>query len=75
MKTISIILFLIFSVLITKAQVSFGDPIKINDSWKFKLGDTKDASQVGFNDGKWRELNLPHDWSVKGKCQQITQRQ
>ena len=34
--------------------------------WKFFLGDDKNASVAGFNDGKWRQLDLPHDWSIEG---------
>lgn len=33
--------------------------------WKFFLGDNKDASAADFNDASWRQLDLPHDWSVE----------
>ncbi|HEU0227318.1 MAG TPA: hypothetical protein VFQ86_06250, partial [Arachidicoccus soli] len=36
-------------------------------SWKFMLGDFPNATQPNFNDKNWRELNLPHDWSIEGK--------
>ena len=35
--------------------------------WKFSLGDQTGAKEVSFNDEDWRILNLPHDWSIKGK--------
>ena len=35
--------------------------------WKFNLGDVPDAKVPGFDDSKWRSLNLPHDWSVEGE--------
>ena len=38
-----------------------------NNGWKFALGDDENSSQPGFNDSGWRELNLPHDWSIEGK--------
>lgn len=38
-----------------------------DEGWKFFLGDTAAASSKDFNDGHWRNLNLPHDWSVEGK--------
>jgi beta-galactosidase len=47
-------------------QVSFGEPVKINDGWKFQKGDTEKAALPDFDDSKWRQLNLPHDWSVEG---------
>lgn len=34
--------------------------------WKFFLGDDPKASAVHYADGKWRVLNLPHDWGVEG---------
>lgn len=35
--------------------------------WKFYLGDTAAAEQKNFDDGNWRRLDLPHDWSIEGK--------
>ncbi len=48
-------------------QVSFGEGEKINDDWKFRLEDVKDAQQPSFDDSKWKEISVPHDWSVKGQ--------
>ncbi|HEX8017235.1 MAG TPA: beta-galactosidase, partial [Flavobacterium sp.] len=39
---------------------------KIDFGWKFKLGDYPLASEQNFDDSMWRELDLPHDWSVEG---------
>ncbi|MGQ1783826.1 MULTISPECIES: sugar-binding domain-containing protein [unclassified Saccharicrinis] len=36
-----------------------------NFNWKFNLGDVPEARNVDFNDDDWRELNLPHDWSIE----------
>lgn len=38
-----------------------------NESWKFHLGNIENADQLTFNDSHWRDLNLPHDWSVEGE--------
>ncbi|HEY6914283.1 MAG TPA: glycoside hydrolase family 2 TIM barrel-domain containing protein [Paludibacter sp.] len=35
--------------------------------WKFFLGDTSTAKEKDFNDVAWRNLDLPHDWSIEGK--------
>ena len=48
------------------AQVSFGKPENINEGWQFQLGDVPGAEAVDFDAGKWRTLDLPHDWSVEG---------
>ncbi len=34
--------------------------------WRFFLGDESAASEPGFDDSGWRELDLPHDWAVEG---------
>lgn len=37
--------------------------------WKFFLGDSVNASTKSFNDNNWRNLDLPHDWSIEGKIE------
>jgi beta-galactosidase len=34
--------------------------------WKFFKGDAPGAQQLEFADGGWRDLDLPHDWSIEG---------
>ncbi|WP_052446697.1 Ig-like domain-containing protein [Candidatus Soleaferrea massiliensis] len=36
-----------------------------NDDWKFILGDPVGAQNTSFDDSAWRNLNLPHDWSIE----------
>jgi beta-galactosidase len=38
-----------------------------NFGWKFFLGDTATAKLNAFDDAAWRNLDLPHDWSIEGK--------
>lgn len=47
-----------------KAQVSFGEPEKLNDEWKFILKDIPEGAAVDLNDKRWEDVSLPHDWSV-----------
>ena len=49
-----------------QAQVSFGTPDKFNDNWRFVLVDDSDAAKPNYDDSRWRELTLPHDWSIEG---------
>ena len=49
----------------TFAQVSFGTPDKFNDDWCFILADDSTAMKPGYDDSRWRQLTLPHDWSVE----------
>ena len=37
----------------------------IDTDWKFSREDTVGAEKPGFNDGRWRVLDLPHDWSIE----------
>lgn len=37
-----------------------------DSGWRFHKGDATGAEQAAFNDGAWRALNLPHDWSIEG---------
>ena len=40
--------------------------INFDDNWRFMLGDDILAKAPGYNDSKWRMLDLPHDWSIEG---------
>ena len=33
--------------------------------WLFALADERDAWAKGFDDGQWRAVDVPHDWSVE----------
>lgn len=57
----------ILSHLAVFSQMSFGNPEKINDQWKFILQDNQDFKNESFNDAKWQTVNVPHDWSIKGQ--------
>jgi hypothetical protein len=37
-----------------------------DEQWRFHKGDVNGAEQTGFDDARWRKLNLPHDWSIEG---------
>ena len=36
-----------------------------DDNWKFYKGDAAGAEATTFNDGSWRNVDLPHDWSIE----------
>ena len=66
MKKLFIAILIGFYTSIGSAQVSFGDAEKFNDNWKFLKGDHPAAANPEFDDSNWRNLHLPHDWSVEG---------
>ncbi|MFI5281022.1 MAG: sugar-binding domain-containing protein, partial [Gemmatimonadales bacterium] len=41
----------------------------MDPGWRFTLGDTLGAERPAFNDRAWRQLDLPHDWSIEGTMQ------
>lgn len=43
------------------------ETILFTGDWKFHPGDVSGASAPDFNDGPWRLLDLPHDWSIEGE--------
>jgi beta-galactosidase len=40
--------------------------LSMDPGWRFVLGDPAGAERPGFDDGAWRRLDLPHDWSIEG---------
>ena len=40
-------------------------PFILDKDWRFYLGDEPGADFMGFDDASWREVDLPHDWSVE----------
>ena len=40
--------------------------LSMDPGWRFTLGDPAGADRPTFDDGKWRVLDLPHDWSIEG---------
>ena len=39
--------------------------ILLNTGWRFQTGDFPGAESGEFDDGSWRNLDLPHDWSIE----------
>ncbi len=60
---------IIFFLLLNSIEI-FGLParrqvINFDFDWKFNLGDITGASKEKFKDAEWRQLDLPHDWSIE----------
>ena len=58
-------MFLVTMSSCTKSQIRNIEDFNAN--WKFKLGDDSSAMKIDFDDADWRNLNLPHDWSIEGE--------
>ena len=59
-----IFIFLICIACQVNAQTNRGEML-FDDAWKFYLGDINGAENSAFNDESWRNVDLPHDWSIK----------
>lgn len=65
MKKITIAIVLLAYSVVSFAQ-SFERKQLFDYNWKFSLGDDSLARLRDFNDNAWRNLDLPHDWSIEG---------
>ena len=64
---IALILFILVSIAFHGyAQINRHEML-FDDGWKFLLGDVDGVEKLGFNDQSWRDVLLPHDWSIEGK--------
>ncbi|MCR5454330.1 MAG: DUF4982 domain-containing protein [Bacteroidales bacterium] len=36
------------------------------DGWKFHKGDANGAQQANFDDSRWQQVTIPHDWAISG---------
>ena len=38
----------------------------IDEGWRFTLADSPEMANNSYDDTKWRQLDLPHDWAIEG---------
>ncbi len=71
--SIQLLFFFRVQCVIAQGNNRSGDPGGIerkqlfDRNWKFFLGDTASAASTVFDDRSWRDLDLPHDWSIEGE--------
>ncbi len=41
-----------------------------DDGWRFRLGDVAQGQSPALADQDWRQVDLPHDWSIEGPFSQ-----
>src|SRR5687768_10582807 len=39
----------------------------LSQDWRFYRGDSQGAESPGYDDSGWREVAVPHDWSIMDK--------
>jgi len=66
MMSIILRLVIVFGLVLPLAAPAQGrQVIGFNSGWKFLNQDVAPAFQPGYDDSRWRSLNLPHDWSIE----------
>src|SRR5215210_6949823 len=56
---------LIVLIFILNLTCGFSQTMLFDNNWKFHRGGAQGAEVHGFDDSKWRSLDLPHDWSIE----------
>lgn len=60
-KLVSILVILFCAVSLSARERQLFD-----EGWLFLLKDSAQMSSTDYNDAAWRQLDLPHDWSIEG---------
>jgi beta-galactosidase len=69
-------LFVLLAVLAFSDCIAFGAPLPsravldFDSDWKFLQRDEPHGEQPSLNDASWREVSVPHDWSIAGPVAQ-----
>ncbi|CAM3746087.1 glycoside hydrolase family 2 TIM barrel-domain containing protein [Mucilaginibacter galii] len=66
LKWCSLFVLMVLNLVIAKAQINPRKVELFNSDWKFYIGDDAKAKDENYNDSQWRQLSLPHDWSIEG---------
>ena len=68
MKRILTVAFsLLFVTSLCFANSRPGKTVLFTQDWRFHLGDVPNGQDTGLDDAQWRQLDLPHDWSIEGE--------
>jgi len=57
--------YLLFGIVLQGYAQSYRQEKLFDSDWKFFLDDTKGIEKQSFNDKLWRNVDLPHDWSIE----------
>ena len=69
-NTYTIALSLAFSPLALNLMAETGQDERVNilldDNWRFSRNDSPNFTKPDFDDKKWQEVTIPHDWAIYG---------
>ena len=69
MKKVIVYCFMTLSFYVGYAQTGRNTKL-FNSDWKFHKGEVVGGEIIDFNDQDWRNIDLPHDWSLEGPFNQ-----
>jgi beta-galactosidase len=60
--------FLLLSIFLLAGILAKGQRTEfiLEQGWKFSKGNFENAAQVNFDDSKWENVTVPHDWAIYG---------
>ncbi len=64
---LSMLMLMFLGYACTQKEESPRKRISFNKDWRFALNDQPEADKIAYKDSSWRQLNLPHDWSIEGE--------
>jgi beta-galactosidase len=47
-------------------RIQAGEVITLQTGWRFAKGNFELASQSNFDDSRWKNVTIPHDWGIEG---------
>lgn len=65
-RVVSMFCLVLLPFLNTSGQTGGNEVIDFNFGWKFHKGDVTEGQRISLDDSDWRNLDLPHDWSIEG---------
>lgn len=67
LKCLTLIALTCCSLVAAQAQVqSVRSERLLDKGWLFTKGDVAEAATVDYNDEKWQQVDVPHDWAIYG---------
>ena len=66
MKRTAILIITAFICLHILAQTG-RTTVSMDKDWRFKTGTFQESIDPSFDDSQWRQLDVPHDWSIEGR--------
>ena len=58
--------FILAIFLFTASTLEARETITLHTGWRFAKGNFDNAAQSNFNDSKWQQVTVPHDWAIAG---------